>query len=811
MYIPLIGARISHYFNISFFFDFQVPEPKEEIDRQHMLTDCNKCVVETKELQCPEYCFKFPFNSFQHPRYSGNIHKLLTAITALSSSIGGVVLLCREPGQIGSVGSEHMTVFEERLVTRIFSLNRTSGANFLQFIHLPEQESIWGLVLVKISGSMNMTPAAGIDEMGHLLYRCASTAVLSNEESNSASQSSVIGLTATTPTSAKTWHVPIPLIRPVETMSHSEIQKELGEKVSWTTHRSDWEKHIVQDDACSLESSANKYATSSEVFTPSDPIIFSPAHMLKALLGKTSVMNRVRGEIKARLDSQRAFAIVSPSWLRHIGKEEAAERPGSHIGDILLVTENGSVYLWTIVQHGNTDDNLQKAYFMTAARLTKLLLLKDQDKKSVLRVDCYLYILEENIVKEPEFQQYTRSFFANTLGLKYIQENLAQNIVTRETYLKNVIGEACGYKLSAEQWHVVTQGTNAQVMVVSGPPGSGKTLLCSHCIQVKGSKRESIYVSMNPALGAFMVSQNTCDVQTVGTDAELRTIIDRGEFDTKTCIAFDDAHRLNCSMHTTKQLLRLVKDNKDARLYVFYDNEFQCFDEMKHPFPEMVTKCCKSLKLRYAVYPLGAVHRNTRRVASFLSAVSFKGEIKCLNNLEGDDVDVLTAEKPLDDSHENPLIQNILQVLGLKDPEAHVIHYAQTDIAVLIDTDSPDQDVRRCRQILRNHIPNVEVHSAATFPRTGIVVDCLDSFHGLDAGVCFYVLSSRRLKKRDFLHRIIYRSIYNPKYLAFLASRAIHKAVFVVPKLDMKTFKEMLFDCFNEKVANFQVFFLLSF
>ena len=66
--------------------------------------------------------------------------------------------------------------------------------------------------------------------------------------------------------------------------------------------------------------------------------------------------------------------------------------------------------------------------------------------------------------------------------------------------------------------------------------------------------------------------------------------------------------------------------------------------------------------------------------------------------------------------------------------------------------------------------------------------------------MCFYVLSSGRIKERARLQKTIHRSIYNPKYLAFLVSRAIYKAVFLVPKLDAKVFKKMLFDYFDEKV-----------
>ena len=777
-------------------------------ENDSLLANCNAFAVEARELQCPEFCFKVPFNCFQHPRYNTNIHELFTVIVALNNSVGGVVILCRKPDKNDRIEVGNFLLFKERLERWILKGNANSGSDMMWFIHMSEDEAIWGMVFVKPCVSIGLTSSANIDESGFLLCK---PAVFSKEASTP--YISVTGLSAATPKPVsqntsnepesepeKALSVPVSLTQPIHAMTDSEIQEQLGEKVSWTKHKSNWQQFVAEDDVHSLESNMHKYGISSQVFTPRDPIEFTPKHMLKALLGDLGARNWVVEEIKIRLDSERAFGVVSPSWLSHIGMEDAAQRPRGHIGDILLVTENGGVSLCTIVQHSNMENDLPKAYLMTTGRLTKLLLLKEQHQKCVLRVDCYLFILESYSVEEPLLQEYAKSFFVNTVDLKHIQETLAQHIATQESYLKNVIGEVCSYKLSAEQWEVVRQGTSVPVMVVSGPPGSGKTFLCAHCLQVKGSKKESMYVSMNHALGAFMKSQNTCSVQTVQSDAELKTIIEQGEFDTKTCIVFDDAHRFSCSISTIKQLLALVKNKKEARLYVFHDNEFQCFDKIENPFPEMVTQCCMTMRIRYAFYPLGQVHRNTRRVASFISAISFKGEITCLNKLEGDDVEVLAVEKPLADSDDNPLIQSILQVLRLEDPENHALHYAPQYIAVLIDTDNPDQDLEQCQQIVKTYIPEVDVHSAATFPRTGIVVDCLDSFHGLDAGVCFCILSARRMKKQNHFNKILQRSIYNPRYLAFLASRAIFKAVFLIPKLDTEVFKEMLFDCVDEKL-----------
>ncbi len=787
--------------------EFQVPVPEEETDHQRLRTeDCNKFIVETQELQCPEYCFKVPFNSFQHPKYRYNIYKLLTVIKALGSSMGGVVVLCREPGQIGRVKLGDVLVFTERLKQWILNGNPSCATDMLQCEHLSEDDAVWGIILVKVNRPTDLSFQVSIGESGLMVFRDAFLAVSSSEESNAASISGDPDFTAAMPTGqiSETESTPVSTPESVSgPMTDWEIEWQLENKIAWTTHKKNWQQYVGLDPDSSLESHIRKYAPSSPIFMPSDPIIFSPSYMLKTLMDESD-RNRMIEAMRAKLDSPRAFAIVSPSWLNHIGKEERFKRPSNHVVDILVVTENGSIYLWTIVECVGTADSDQRAYMLITGRLTKFLLLKDQMERFDLRVDCYLYNLQSNNVEEPQLQQHTKSLFVNNIDFRLIQETLAQAIATKETYLRNVTGEACGYKLSAEQWRIADKINRAPVMLVSGPPGSGKTLLCSHFLQEKGTMTQCIYVCTNYALAAFMRSQNISSVQVVQTDAELSEMIKRGKFNDKTCITFDDVHRLSCSDQTVTCLLSLTKNHPDVRLYVFCDNKFQCFDKIKHSFPIVLERCCQRMGVELSSHCLTEIHRNTRRIMSFLSAVSFKGEIKCLHKWEGDDVEVLTAENPLDDSPDNPVIQNILHVLGYTNNEkACRLRYTAQDIAVLIDTDNPEQDAQYFQQILRNYIPDVQVHSAEAYPRKGIVVDTLNSFHGLDAGVCFYVLSYDKVKGKGFFQKLftdICRSIYNPKYLAFLASRAIYKAVFFVPRLDVKVFREMHFDSFDDQV-----------
>ena len=87
----------------------------------------------------------------------------------------------------------------------------------------------------------------------------------------------------------------------------------------------------------------------------------------------------------------------------------------------------------------------------------------------------------------------------------------------------------------------------------------------------------------------------------------------------------------------------------------------------------------------------------------------------------------------------------------------------------------------------------------------------LDSFIGLDATVCLFILSSTErpvavhpLRKRFQRGKTGFeKNVYNPRYEVFLASRAIHKAVFVVPEMHGELVRQL-------KFYNIQVYIILA-
>ena len=138
---------------------------------------------------------------------------------------------------------------------------------------------------------------------------------------------------------------------------------------------------------------------------------------------------------------------------------------------------------------------------------------------------------------------------------------------------------------------------------------------------------------------------------------------------------------------------------------------------------------------------------------------------------------------------ENSLIQYLRALI---DPgSSQDAKYQVTDIAVLIDSGYANK-IDAVHRILRSQLPGIATHASDTFPRNGIVVDRIDSFIGLDAGVCIFILSS---KGED-------RIIADPRYRVFLASRATHRAVFVLSRIDIVFAERMKFDRFHEFDVN---------
>ncbi len=198
---------------------------------------------------------------------------------------------------------------------------------------------------------------------------------------------------------------------------------------------------------------------------------------------------------------------------------------------------------------------------------------------------------------------------------------------------------------------------------------------------------------------------------------------------------------------------------------------------------------------------LTAIYRNTKKVVSFVQSAiqdSFENsdKIECQNVEIGEEIQCIKMTNVWMDSRANYLVNYIRNI-------SIAAMYKLTEIAVLLDPAYTADQIGKCRSILREHIPDKDAQSAQVFPQKGVVVDSVNSFLGLDAPLCLFILPIQKTKY-SLLQRLFKRgvkepdaNISNPCYKVFMASRATHKAIFVVPKMDAEIAKELKFDRFE--------------
>ncbi len=156
--------------------------------------------------------------------------------------------------------------------------------------------------------------------------------------------------------------------------------------------------------------------------------------------------------------------------------------------------------------------------------------------------------------------------------------------------------------------------------------------------------------------------------------------------------------------------------------------------------------------------------------------------IECSHSDDGDGVECIKVGNIWANTARNDLVRYIHSML---------LYYEPPEIAVLLDNLQASKTIGQYRHLLEEHMPGTTFQSAADFPRRGIIVDSVDSFLGLDAPLCIFILPSTSGDVKTV------RTLANPHYRAFLASRATHNAVFMVPEINAELAEHMKFDHFR--------------
>ncbi len=410
--------------------------------------------------------------------------------------------------------------------------------------------------------------------------------------------------------------------------------------------------------------------------------------------------------------------------------------------------------------------------------------------------------VEWQAIAEKLSQEYLSWFSSGEEEFDALQHALARMILSKESFLKRSIGKEIQMQLSAQQMAVILK--TGKINYIQGPAGSGKTY-CGFFLCKRVGKDKSLYFCTTEAFLKFLQHQDNCVPALIQNDRDLCETIENGLLDGMSCVIIDDSHNLNCTDESLMKLFELLarKENKSMCLYVFADNVYQSYDKKRRQAVyDSLYRCCRKM-FGYCAWNqqnLTEVHRNTRKIVSFIQettadSVAADAGIVCANQEDGDNVECITM-KAFNNEDDNELVQFIKET---KKDLLQLSHnaYEPRTIAVLLNVQTGTWELlQTCRDILQRGLPSDIIQTAGDFPRKGIVLDSVDNFVGQDADVCIWVACSAE------------ECLEKAEYRAFLASRAIYRAVFVIPEFKQSIIEQMKFD--QIKVCCFPKLFLIQ-
>ncbi len=769
------------------------------------MCDVNTFAKPMEDLRCPEHCYSYCLNPAQHPRHYANIYHLIALLTALCNTCGGVIFLIAP----GGIGNEKINFrrFEDRLRKMLLPYGFIDG---LVETYVECDETFWGIIVAKMSDQMLPYNIEG----NALYFQIDVHRQLRTQQSYSQVPVKKHGVPETIENVVAIEDSGIQI--PGQPQSNKTVAEESNKgvdsenvgdassdklpdgvvlnRLKWDQNKRDW-RTIVKDS----DQSDDNCVISCDIWKPSSPMTVTPGkEALKYLFRSDGECNETIEHVKTKVPG---FAIVHRSWLSFLPEVDVESWPASHLCDILTVTEDNDVCLWVIVSDSRKEViETQLKYMLTVGRTIKHQVLDQTNRGPNLTVRCKLYSTHLAAYEWPENEpkhlmiQKTQEMLYPKIHEKGkfegLQKAIAFLILSKGT-LSTCVGEQISMRLSQEEARTLLD--RKKVTYISSPPGTGKTACgISLCMERTGEDKEQKSVYICPTWPLFQyVGHNGCNGLLINTDDELCDHIMRGTFAHTKCVVIDESHNLQWSRDTWKKLFMLLKKNWDMFLFIFADNEYQCLDSQKSSEVALWIKDLSGELFGISPFPekpFRKIYRNTRKVVSFLQhSVDDTGrmDVTCANHWDGDGIHCITMSNIWSNGPESSLVK-YLRPLLIHSSSSLKAKYKATDVAVLLDIGYTDDKIDAIRQILRDQIPRITTHGCDKFPRDGIVVDRIESFFGLDAGLCIFLLSP------DGTQRIT----HDTHYRVFLASRATQQAIFVVCKIDSAFAESMKFDRF---------------
>ena len=736
-------------------------------------------------------------NPFQHPIFDKNIYHLIALLTALTNTCGGVVQLNTHDRTV-LWEREQLTSYASQLLS-MTSINK----NLIQ-IYQGGDTAPWALIVAKncqdtlLSNSGSKSVKLGIDINGQLLQKECS-------QKGEGWEASVPPVITDVDGNATSRRSELSTMDKKERLDIAQTPVEFPNELNWDTNKKNWDEILVK-----AKTSTDDCIDSCEAWEPRLPMQVTPDRdSLKYLFPSDAECRDTISKLEAPTPG---FAIASRSWTSLL-PQLGIQRPANHLCDILTVVKSENrevpqpnICLWVIVS-SSTEQAIQGQfqYMFIVGRAIKHQLANQDREVMGVSIRCMLHSTHtednariEKTLQESgmqHMQEFLCSAFKNMNTFEGVKQSMALLLLRQESPIKTCVGHQLSVKLSANQAKELLNIKSKKVAYVSSAPGTGKTL-CGLALYMDGGKGRSVYIAPTEPLLRYL-KYNGCDATLVRNDEDLYQNMKSGTFDNKVCVIIDDSHLLRCSKASLRKLFILMKERR-MRLFVLADNVYQSFDrENQLQIQTYIYELSKEVWGRPPYEPiLTEIFRNTRKVVSFLQHAMGHPDsdsddvldITCGNSQEGDGIQCIAIENLVDKSSDNALVQYLSPLLDTR--------YQVNGVAVLLDSGYTDDDINAVRQVLQTHIPRVTTHSAATFPRRGIVVDRVESFAGLDAALCIFLLSIETATNQD-------ATIENPRYRVYLASRATHKAVFIVPRIDADIVQHMKFDYFQVRFLIF--------
>ncbi len=818
------------------FMSFQ-PTCITDIDR--LADDLNKTLSTPGELRCGEYSFKLRMNPWQHPMFDENIHYLLSLLKSLCRGCGGVVYFVVD--DIQTVPQEIFQIYKERL-HELIGRNLESfplHANMVRVCSLLGTHRSWAAFLLKRSygtltypqvetkrswkpipfhmdvfGKMHTKSMPNTQSQTRKMARTsispdqrtgrsALPAIYSQDNSSRQTKAETPSAFATAP--------PMTVSDDSANTAIPEVDFSSCQRLDWTETMKDWQKYVKIK-----EVKTDDIVGQCPLWKPTHPMKITPdRHSLRYLFNSEKNLDET---LSAVTTMDPGCAVVCRTWRFHISDGFIAEElPTGSMCDILTVTDAGRLCLWVVVDSLNEDNfDSQMEYLMTTGRMLKYQIVQkgEGDDLSNLWIDCRLLPLHTSysiqkavrmrLSESQEIQGHLYNIYQDGVAFGLLQRALTKLILSKESPLKRCIGDHTSITLSAQQAEVLMH--KAKVNYITGPAGSGKSYTGCPLYKMYGKER-SVYICTTNEFLQYL-KFNGCTGTLVLGDQDLLREIKSGTFESKVCVVIDDCHKFRCTRKSMKKLFKVLNKHKHMSLFVFADNDYQSFDRKRQQaVHECILDLSRTVLKEFPVnFPLTDIYRNTRKIVSFVQAAiqdvdDGHQKIESANIENGEGVECIAMSNLWEDKPDNDLVLYLHSLLLSE-------NYSQSDVAILLESGYTTSEIQQCKQIVAKYISTITVQSADVFPRAGVIVDSVDSFLGLEASVCIFLLSHtwknpvpyprpRKIFQRRQVQLECEMNIYNPRYEVFLASRATHKAVFVVPELHEDLVHQMKFEDFQ--------------